>query len=132
MEEDSLEKEEKELLSEIRTRRQQAIKEHRRLKALQGGNSVMPRSKHHTATLNDMKHGLESMGMDASQAVSRVRSASVTRVGRKRSRSLASLGRDASAGDADVEMAPAKRIHSSKSRSLSRGAFFYILVVLGL
>jgi hypothetical protein len=122
MEEDSLGEDEKQLLSKIRSRRQQAIRDHRQKKVLHGGNSVMPRSKSHAATLSDMKKGLEMMGMDASQAVSRARSASVVRMGRKRSRSIASAGLSCSdAPHGEAEMAPAKRVHSSKSRSLSRG-----------
>ena len=62
-----------------------------------------------------MQASLERVGLDASKAIARARSRSVSRVGRKRER-------DASAGageamEVDGSQAPEKkRIHSSKSR----------------
>lgn len=56
------------------------------------------------------------MGLDASAAVERARSAS--RMGRKRTRSQSRA--DAMEGVEDGQP-PAKRVHSSKSRSMSRG-----------
>lgn len=119
MDADEMNAEERALLGKIRARRRTHIQEHREKKALQGGNSVMPRSKHHESTLSDMRQGLESMGMDASKAV---RSAS--RVGRKRERS-STAAREGAGGDvamAGADDAVAKRVHSSRSRSMSRGA----------
>lgn len=131
MGQDDLDDDEAELLGEIRARRKQIVQSHRQKKSLHGGNSVMPRSKHHTNTITDMQAGLESLGMDAGAAVTRARSASAARTGRKRERSIAAGSRGAVAaaagavGDsamAGTDEAPAKRLHSSRSRSLSRGA----------
>lgn len=55
------------------------------------------------------------MGLDASAAVERARS--VSRVGRKRTRSQSR----ADAMEVEDGQPPAKRVHSSKSRSMSRG-----------
>ena len=60
-----------------------------------------------------MQTALERMGMDATAAVDRARARSVSRMGRKRTRSE---------GPADMEidqegaLAPQKRIHSGRSR----------------
>ena len=55
------------------------------------------------------------MGLDASKAVARARSRSVSRVGRKRTRDAPAGG--AEAMDVDGSQAPEqKRIHSAKSR----------------
>lgn len=69
------------------------------------------------------------MGLDADAAVQRARTRSLSRVGRKRTRSesrgpAGAPGSDAMEGveGAGVDgQPPAKRVHSSKSRSMSRG-----------
>jgi nucleolar GTP-binding protein len=121
MDEDALNDEEEDLLREIRTQRKHIVQQHRQKKALHGGISVMPRSKHHSQNISDMKTGLESMGMDAEQAVTRARSADTARTGRKRERSQVS--RESRVADMAVEDETlGKRMHSSRSRSMSRGA----------
>lgn len=55
------------------------------------------------------------MGLDASKAIERARSRSVSRVGRKRLRDAPSAG-GAEAMEVDGSRAPQKRIHSAKSR----------------
>ena len=118
---DDLDDAEKELLGEIRHRRKVIVAEHRSKKTLHSGNSVMPRSKHHAASIADLQSGLESVGMDATAAVTRARSASAARVGRKRERSRAPR-EDSAAPARDESMAgAAKRQHSTRSRSMSRG-----------
>lgn len=120
MDEDALNDEEEDLLSEIRTRRKQIVQQHRQKKALHSGISVMPRSKHHSQNISDMKSGLESMGMDAERAVTRARSADTARIGRKRERSC--VPRESSVAHLAMEdEAAGKRMHSSRSRSMSRG-----------
>ncbi len=80
-----------------------------------------------TPPKNDKQASMASMGLDGSAAVQRARTRSLSRVGRKRTRSE-SRGPGGLAGDAmeGVEggvdgQPPAKRVHSSKSRSMSRG-----------
>ena len=89
-------------------------------KSTAGNKSVMPRTadRGRTSTTRNMAESLGELGMDASKAVERARSAS--RTGRKRTRtpSKAPKGGDAAMGE-DGE--PQKRLHSSKTRSLSRG-----------
>ena len=107
--------EEQATLREIRVRRNKLVADHRRKKAAANNNSVIPRSRSRgrpEQTEAHMREKLESVGLDATRAVERVRSQSR---GRKRHRSLA---RDEEGGDADME--PEKRIRSSKSRSRSR------------
>lgn len=121
MAEESLDEEEEALLGEIRTRRAALVREHRDKKKQHGGNSVMPRSRHHGRSVEEMEASLEGMGMDAAAATGRVRARAEAREGRKRTRSL-SRRRD---GDAEMETeeepAAKKRVHSKPSRSMSRG-----------
>lgn len=126
MDEDELDDEQKALLAEIRERRSDMVAEHRRNKALHGGNSIMPRSKKHSKTINDMEEGLGRLGVDTEKAASRMRDASAVRQGRKRERSIAIRGeRPAASGDVEMEAGEEpharKRVHSSRSRSMSRG-----------
>eukprot|EP00892_Ulva_mutabilis_P011768 jgi/Ulvmu1/8964/UM005_0055.1 len=121
-----LDDEQKALLAEIRSRRGEMVAEHRRNKALRGGNSIMPRSRKHSKTIQDMEDGLHRLGMSADKVVGRMRSASAVRQGRKRERSLARHAeRNIQAGDVDMHAADEpeakKRVHSSRSRSMSRG-----------
>lgn len=126
MDADELDDEQKALLAEIRSRRGEMVAEHRRNKALHGGNSIMPRSRKHSKTIHDMEDGLQRLGMSTEKVASRMRSASAARQGRKRERSLARRGeRDSRAGDVAMqeadELQAKKRVHSSRSRSMSRG-----------
>ena len=62
-----------------------------------------------------MQASLERVGLDASKAIARARSRSVSRVGRKRLRGASAAPSDAM--DVDSSQAPEKkRIHSAKSR----------------
>ena len=58
------------------------------------------------------------MGLDPSAALERARARSVSRVGRKRARSLAAAKGDAMEVDGGdgAALPPIKRVHSSKSR----------------
>lgn len=127
MDEEDLDDEQKALLAEIRARRSEVVADHRRNKALHGGNSIMPRSRKHSKSIQDMEAGLGRLGVDTEKAASRMRNASAVRQGRKRERSLAVRAeRKSKAGDVDMEAADEpqtkKRVHSSRSRSMSRGA----------
>lgn len=126
MDEDDLDDEQKALLAEIRSRRSEMVEEHRRNKSLHGGNSIMPRSRKHSKSIQDMEAGLGRLGVDTEKAASRMRSASAVRQGRKRERSIAVRAeRQSQAGDVEMEAADEpqtkKRVHSSRSRSMSRG-----------
>lgn len=136
MDEDGLDDEQKALLAEIRSRRGEIVAEHRRNKALHGGNAVMPRSRKHSKSIKDMEEGLGRLGMSTEKVVSRMRSASAARQGRKRERSLArQVDRDGKNRDVDMEAVDEqqakKRVHSSRSRSMSRGVFYIHAVVFG-
>lgn len=66
-----------------------------------------------------MQASLERVGLDASKAIARARSRSVSRVGRKRQRDTSAAAGDAM--EVDGSQAPEKkRIHSAKSRCCVR------------
>ena len=113
--EPELDEDERELLGEVRARRNKLVAEHRRKKAAANNTSVIPRKVDAERKLNtkNMKASLESMGLDASAAVERARS---------RSR-VVKRGRSSGRGD-DAEMETAdgdekKKMRTSKSRSKS-------------
>jgi nucleolar GTP-binding protein len=110
-----LDDDERALLGRVRTRRNQLVAEHRRKKAAGNNNSVIPRKADAERKLNttNMKTSLESMGLDATAAVERARSRSVSRRV-KRGRSMA--GDDDMRDGADEEK---KKMRTSKSRSKS-------------
>ena len=103
-------------LGRVRTRRNQLVAEHRRKKAAGNNNPVIPRKADAARRLNttNMKTSLESMGLDASAAVERARSRSVSRRV-KRGRSMA--GDDDMRGADDTD--DTKKMRTSKSRSKS-------------
>jgi len=111
--EEDLDDDEKELLGQVRARRNKLVAEHRRKKAAGNNNPVVPRKVDADRKLNtkNMKAGLESMGLDASLAVERARSRSASRPA-KRGRSSG----DAAMNDDGKEE---KKIRTSKSRSKS-------------
>ena len=111
-----LDDDERALLGRVRTRRNQLIAEHRRKKAAGNNNPVIPRKADAARRLNttNMKTSLESMGLDASAAVERARSRSVSRRV-KRGRSMA--GDDDMRGADDTD--DTKKMRTSKSRSKS-------------
>lgn len=86
----------------------------RTFRALSARAQSVPLRRPHL-NVSYMQASLERVGLDASKAIARARSRSVSRVGRKRQR-------DASAGageamEVDGSQAPEKkRIHSAKSR----------------
>ena len=111
-----LDDDERALLGRVRTRRYQLVAEHRRKKAAGNNNPVIPRKADAARRLNttNMKTSLESMGLDASAAVERARSRSVSRRV-KRGRSMA--GDDDMRGADDTD--DTKKMRTSKSRSKS-------------
>lgn len=111
-----LDDDERALLGRVRARRNQLVAEHRRKKAAGNNNPVIPRKADAARRLNttNMKTSLESMGLDASAAVERARSRSVSRRV-KRGRSMA--GDDDMRGADDTD--DTKKMRTSKSRSKS-------------
>ena len=67
--------------------------------------------------------------MDASAAVERVRSRSVSRMGRKRTRSEAPRDMEVD-GEEDGSQAPKKRVHSSKSRCPFTSSLYFMPCLL--
>lgn len=108
-------------LQAIRDRKIKIVAAHRRKKSAANNHAMLPHKadKERTATTQNMKVALERMGLDASSAVERARSRSVSRAGRKRVRSAGPTDMDIDTEA--VETVPPKRIHSGRSRSMSRG-----------
>lgn len=124
---DMLTPEEAQLLLRIRVRKVQLRAAHARRKHVANNHATMPHGAdtQRTLTTANMRRSLTKMGLDPTLAVQRARS--MSRVGRKRHRSLsvagpAAMDIDGAHGDGDAVMQPPKkRLHSSKSRSMSRG-----------
>jgi nucleolar GTP-binding protein len=91
--EEGLEEEEKELLTEIKTRKARIVQKHQRAKSAADNASMVPRKfdREHRSTTKEMKKHMDSMGIDASKAVERARSVSR---GRKRARTEEGGGGD--------------------------------------
>jgi nucleolar GTP-binding protein len=115
---DDMTPEEKEALNEIRKRKKALIQEHRIKKSTAESRPTVPRKfdKDRQFTTERMGRQLSGLGLDPSKAIERARSRSVSRVGRKRERSVA--GDDSM--DIDNEGSNKKMRLRSASRPRSR------------
>ncbi|KAJ1704247.1 hypothetical protein LUZ63_004026 [Rhynchospora breviuscula] len=99
---DDMMPEEREALNAIRKRKKALIQEHRIKKSTAESRPVVPRKfdKDRQFTTQRMGHQLSGLGLDPSKAIERARSRSVSRIGRKRERSVAVDG----SGDDSMEI----------------------------
>ena len=122
MVEDHLTTEEADTLHAIKARKSKLVAEHRRKKKEGTNQARLPRkvvAGSERGRAERMEKELGDMGMDATDAIARVRSQSRGRTLQKRKRSK-SMGRDVEM-EGGEEQQEKKRVHSSKSRSMSRG-----------
>lgn len=117
---DDMTPEEREALNEIRKRKKALIQEHRIKKSTAESRPIVPRKfdKDRQFTTERMGRQLSGLGLDPSKAIERARSRSVSRVGRKRERSVA--GDDSMDIDNDGKGSNKKLRLRSVSRSRSR------------
>lgn len=118
---EALEREEEAaVLGAIRKKKKKMVDLHRLKKSTAGNKSVLPRTadRERKSTTGNMSKALAEVGLDAGAAVGRARERSMSRMGRKRTRSSSAKGTAAVDGDFEGEK---KRVHSSKARSMSRG-----------
>ncbi|XP_043700613.1 nucleolar GTP-binding protein 1-like [Telopea speciosissima] len=115
--------EEKEALAEIRKKKSLLIQQHRIKKSTAESRPTVPRKfdKDRKFTSERMGRQLSALGLDPTSAIKEARSRSVSRVGRKRERSLARGGDGSDAMDMDIDQSNKKlRMMRSRSRSTSR------------
>ncbi|MQL81316.1 hypothetical protein Taro_013776, partial [Colocasia esculenta] len=114
--------EEHEALAEIRKKKALLIQEHRIKKSTAESRPTVPRKfdKDRKFTSHRMGRQLSALGLNPSAAINRARSRSLSRVGRKRERSLARGDEDGEAMDMDVDQPNKKLRLRSRSRSRSR------------
>lgn len=112
--------EEREALNAIRKRKKVLIQEHRIKKSTAESRPIVPRKfdKDRQFTTDRMGRQLSGLGLDPSKAIERARSKSVSRIGRKRERSVA--GDDSMEIDNDFKGSNKKMRLRSLSRSRSR------------
>lgn len=117
---EELDGEEAAVLGAIRKKKKKMVDLHRLKKSTAGNKSVLPRTadRERKSTTGNMSKALAEVGLDAGAAVGRARERSMSRMGRKRTRSSSAKGTAAVDGDFEGEK---KRVHSSKARSMSRG-----------
>ncbi|KAJ4757475.1 Nucleolar GTP-binding protein 1 [Rhynchospora pubera] len=125
---DDMMPEEREALNAIRKRKKALIQEHRIKKSTAESRPVVPRKfdKDRQFTTQRMGRQLSGLGLDPSKAIERARSRSVSRIGRKRERSVAvdGFGDDSMEIDNEGKGSYKKlRLRSvSRSRSRSRAS----------
>lgn len=109
---EELDEEEKAMLAEIKTRKARIVAKHRVKKTNANNAPAVPRKfdKERRSTISQMKQHMEFMGMDATGAVTRAKSRSQSRVGRKRGRDVAE----------DMEMDEDDRGRSLERKARSR------------
>ncbi|RWW21160.1 hypothetical protein GW17_00014687 [Ensete ventricosum] len=117
-----LTEEERQLLAEIRRKKNLLVQEHRMKKSTAESRPIVPRKfdKDKKYTSERMGRELSALGIDPTKAIDRARSRSVSRRGRKRERSLGREGEDGEAMDIDDELSNKKLRTRSRSRSKSR------------